>query len=74
MKRNVLTFIRDMKAYNIGQYMTNGGLILVSVGAISALVGNRLRINTVDSRVIIGGEKLERFFNEIYKTVIEKES
>lgn len=72
MKTNVLSFIRDMKTYNIGQYMTNGGLILVSVGVLSALIGNRLRINTVDDRVIIGGEKLEKFFNETCKSVEEE--
>ena len=74
MKRNVLTLIRDMKAYNVGQHMTNAGLILVSVGVISALVGNQVRINAVDSRAIIGGEKLEKFFGETFKHAIEKGS
>ena len=63
---------RSKKAYNLGQYLTNGGLILVSVGVVSALIGNQIRINAVDERVIIGGELLEKYFNEVYKTVIEK--
>ena len=37
----------------------------------SALIGNRIRINTVDDRVIIGGENLEKFFSETYESVIE---
>lgn len=61
MKTKVLSFICDMKTYNVGQYMTNGGLILASIGVVSALIGNRIRINTVDDRVIIGGENLEKF-------------
>ena len=51
--------------------MTNGGLILASIGVVSALIGNRIRINTVDDRVIIGGENLEKFFSETYESVIE---
>ena len=74
MKTKVLSFIRDMKTYNVGQYMTNGGLILASIGVVSALIGSRIRINTVDNRVIIGGEKLEKFFSETYESVIEDES
>ena len=44
----------------------------MSVGVVSALIGNQIRINAVDERVIIGGELLEKYFNEVYKTVIEK--
>lgn len=72
MRNKVLSFIHDKKAYNLGQYLTNGGLILVSVGVVSALIGNQIRINAVDERAIIGGELLEKYFNEVYKTVIEK--
>ena len=71
MKTKVLSVICDMKTYNVGQYMTNGGLILASIGVVSALIGNRIRINTVDDRVIIGGENLEKFFSETYESVIE---
>lgn len=72
MKNKVLSFIHDKNAYNLGQRLTNGGLVLVSVGVASALIGNRIRINAVDERVIIGGELLEKYFNKIYKTVIEE--
>ena len=54
MKTKVLSLCRDMKTHNIGQYMTNGGLILASMGILTALIGNRLRINTWDDRAILG--------------------
>jgi len=63
-----------MKIHNIGQYMTNGGLILASFGVLVALIGNRMRINTWDDRIILGGEKLEEKFDELYRSVIEEES
>ena len=62
-----------MKTHNIGQYMTNGGLILASMGILTALIGNQLRINAWDDRVIIGHDKLEGWFDEMYRSVTEKE-
>ena len=73
MKTKVLSFIRDMKTYNVGQYMTNRGLILASIGVVSALIGSRIRINTVDDRVIIGGEKLENLSFHMNHTPFIKE-
>lgn len=74
MKTNVLSFCHNMKIHNIGQYMTNGGLILASFGVLTALIGNRMRINTWDDRIILGGEKLEEKFDELYRSVTEEES
>ena len=73
MKTKVLSLCRDMKTHNIGQYMTNGGLILASMGILTALIGNRLRINAWDERIIIGHDKLEEKFDEMYQSVTEKE-
>ncbi len=72
MKTKVLGLCRDMKTHNIGQYMTNGGLIVASIGILTALIGNRLRINTWDDRVIIGHDKLETKFDEMFQSVTEK--
>lgn len=74
MGTNVLCFCRNMKSHNIGQYMTNGGLILASVGVLTAIIGNRVRINSYDDRVILGGKKLEEKFTEMYQSVMEKGS
>ncbi len=71
MKTNVLCFCRNMKNHNIGQHMTNGGLILASIGVLTAIIGNRVRINAYDDRVIIGGKKLVEKFDEMYQSVIE---
>lgn len=72
MKTNVLIFCKDMKTYNIGQYMTNGGLILAATGILAAMIGNRLRINSTDDRVIIGHSNLEKMFSEMYQSVIKE--
>lgn len=72
MKTKVLSLCRDMKAHNIGQHMTNGGLILASMGILTAMIGNRVRINALDERVILGGDKLEKKFKEMYQSVIKK--
>ena len=72
MKTKVLSLCRDMKAHNIGQYMTNGGLILASLGILTALIGNRVRINSWDERLILGGDKLEQRFDEMYQSVIKR--
>ncbi len=74
MKTKVLSLCRDMKTHNIGQYMTNGGLILASMGILTALIGNQLRNNTWDDRVIIGYDKLAEKFDEMYRSVTEEES
>lgn len=74
MKTKVLSLCQDMKAHNIGQYMTNGGLILASLGILTALVGNRVRINSWDERLILGSDKLEQKFDEMYQSVIKRGS
>lgn len=73
MKTKVLSLCRDMKTHNIGQRMTNGGLILASFGVLTALIGNRLRNNVWDERTIIGYDKLEEMFDEMYRSVTKKE-
>lgn len=73
MKTKVLSLCRDMKTHNIGQRMTNSGLILASLGILMALIGNRLRNNVWDERTIIGYDKLEEMFDEMYRSVTEKE-
>ena len=74
MKTNVLILCKDKKTYNVGQYMTNGGLILAATGIVAAMIGNRLRINATDTRVIIGHSNLEKTFNEMYQSIIKEKA